>query len=545
MDKRISSGGIWESLLIGMILLGFAANFSSHMYQALCEGTFNPIKSRQHLVPLKQVDGSSVHRYVWPPNESEREKNIPIGKEDFFEPLKELDIQANPHEPFVTIYYKTMPPNVAIIPLMVSICFALVHGVYLYGLASTTYFGAHPSRRDSLEYMGVMYLSICYVIGFLYLISALKITIFNFDAQVNIKDIEKYAFLSFYFMWFLIDSYKFKNSDSSYERSHHDFWRKADGIIFIIMALILFLPDIEKSGKTIFKTDIITIKDLAVFVTLLIWLYMKTARRSKIKDGKNYVKNYEEYLDSIDVLGKDKLSSGIISIIQKKAKSKINILDFGCGDGKRLEEFIEMADIDKTQLDISGYDIRMKWKRSWDKRFDSAHWLKRNPTKYSDYDIVHASNVLYQRKTRKRLIKKFSNSSRKGNILAVRGYEPGTLFYRVGVSAHLHNNYAWETLVKEEASRWGLKCLGSARISQVYKFEESANYDNDRIQIASKMISTIVQDTRVWANVEHILQQYVASRNSDCGGSLWSICKDDDLPGYIPAHEKYILFCKE
>ncbi len=503
---HMSTARIARWFLVLFVLVAFSANFSSNMYKAFSHGDYNPTELRDGNIILESVDPTKpgIVSYHYP---DQKDSEITaIDKDDqrdlnkFLKIFTEFTIRANitpeavRDTPFVNIAYKAKTPDLDVYLLIIGLFIALIHGIYLFCLASFMYLDRPQNVPEKTYFIGILVLCICYCIGFL-LLSGLRFQLYwpNINNFVlNNATLENLVFIIFYAVWFLIDYRRAnpKNWRNSYNNEeHHKFWYRVDAFMASVLIVFTFFVHID------FKW--FTIKDVVVFLTLIFWGYRFLREVGELSKSDDYIANYLDYLKACEINGKIEPPNSLVVDLIASMPDPICILDYGAGNGKRLKEFVDVA-LPGRRIKIFGCDMRPEWGTEWENMMSeySGKWLGEPPRKeaFDKYHIIHASNVTYSKKARKTIINKFKKSKNEYKLLVIRGYQIKSIFYYVGVSANLFENYLWQKLVIEEAKKAGLSCISCAEIPQVLNLEKIEGSSADvKIGRVGKMIEKIVQ----------------------------------------------------
>jgi hypothetical protein len=186
-------------------------------------------------------------------------------------------------------------------------------------------------------------------------------------------------------------------------------------------------------------------KNFIIVTCIFLWFFLQYFK-SRI-DKRGYHETYLQYLSrnlpGRPIFAKRDNYFDNINLI-KDYLSKINnatIIDFGCGDGKRLIELLELLGIEpRTDLKIIGYDSNKKWECFFNEKLANySNIFFSNKKKLEEYrrgiqfNIIFSSHTLYYRGAEQGLIKIIKTCS-PGTPVIIRGASPNSFFYAVSTA---------------------------------------------------------------------------------------------------------------
>jgi hypothetical protein len=264
------------------------------------------------------------------------------------------------------------------------------------------------------------------------------------------------ALLALYYLAWLLRDY-FKREDIPVEeRVPNMFWLSVEGISLLILLLRIadlsrgFLPP---SAAAYSETFVLAL-------SLSLWKVLQWQEGWFLKE--TFRGTYQDYLKEIP--------NPVVFEPSKFANASINpsnikrVLDFGCGDGRRLKENLQWLGLTQLPgLAIHGFDTNNTWKEEFLDNFSgtSAEFIssRRRLRQNVHYDLVVVSHCLYDVKAMQDLIAFLKNCD-SGTKVLVRGTSPTSFFYlvsRVQASRLLGRSqasYSWDqwalpTVIKE------------------------------------------------------------------------------------------------
>lgn len=294
--------------------------------------------------------------------------------------------------------------------------------------------------------------------------------LFRHESLCKVVSLSVFAFL--YFLWLIRDYLVFKKTPCS----DTAFWMGAElfSIICLVLSIIFEyngIPEVINNSFFIFLLS----QNGPVFICALLFLGINSLSRLERKE-RTYVHLYGEYLRHNDLPG-------------KKGKMKINldypidrIVDFGCGNGKRLEENLSFLDglPNKMNLEVIGYDRREYFSGEFcsnvtNKIFKSVGFVSDvDDISLDKNNLVIISHVLYEPAT-VRKVTTFLSKCPKGTLVFFRGASPNSFFVSTSFACSNALNrknkcHLWYSVWLEQITRnIGLELMDTMKVHQNYK----------------------------------------------------------------------------
>jgi SAM-dependent methyltransferase len=240
-----------------------------------------------------------------------------------------------------------------------------------------------------------------------------------------------------YLLWWRHDTKRHRELGDTWKRSQNVTWIRIDAVFFLIL-LGFFVHDIYKYPDIGSESKIA--KDVLVFTCLGLFTVFRYG--SQALDNEYYHRTYKSFLEKLPKGSLAWRTPGINGTISERiGKSGLQILDFGCANGKRGLELLSLLGVPKNAVSLYwGVDRNDVWRESFDaqfkafpgeQRFLTPDELDRDNSRRT-FDLVIMSHVFYgserfTRFTRNGLASMLAD----GGVIAVRGYAPSSAFWSV------------------------------------------------------------------------------------------------------------------
>ncbi|MCX6830073.1 MAG: hypothetical protein NT002_12460 [candidate division Zixibacteria bacterium] len=400
------------------------------------------------------------------------------------------DLRDKKFQMWINLSYQSL--NVNRYRQKIATILVVIHGLYL--LIVVYQFGlSKPFRKEYRFTFGILLaLCVCYMFG-------ITRILVNNGSVSFIEIAETILFLVVYVCWLIYDYSSKKSSLNGY----HNYWMFFDFCAIFILVLSFYHPIEIPFIRDIYGIyENIHAKDIAVATAVIGWFIIFTVK--KIGYRKHYPKHYQNYLDCTELDGVPLAKIDQVADVFKN-KKELKILDFGCGNGRRIREFLIFADMKDVRIEM--HDAAKRWKQFYVMRERSelvklaeAKWTKFFFWNIRKYDIVYASNVLYTNHLRKKVLSSFSEKGFYGKlgsviiwilrripfkwipilrikwkpaespILVIRSYASNSFFFNLDFRLERESAYNWINHMNEELEKYRLEEVTNVKIPQITKW---------------------------------------------------------------------------
>lgn len=280
-----------------------------------------------------------------------------------------------------------------------------------------------------------------------------------------------WLFFFLYLAWFLRDCFEWNESHNYKRRWQIIFWWAAE---MLSLGILLGRISIEKSWYNMDnRISWLFDKNYAIGISLFLWLILAGFERLW-KQG-SYKNIYTLYIDRNMILDETKIELPPISWNRVST-----ILDYGCGDGKRLLQNIKWLNFQNSgksndQITIVGYDRDESWASIFNQNISNAGFKSSFVTDESNlvnykFDFINLTHILYEPKTVKqiaRFLKQVSSSN--GVYVIVRGAAPQSFFTIVSMANSLRlfsptKSHLWYFALDNIVHKNNLKRVDASKI---------------------------------------------------------------------------------
>lgn len=346
-----------------------------------------------------------------------------------------------------------------------TIFYTLVHLSYLYIVFSILIFTCPPEKLywQRLVIPSILFFAyfaqflpilILYIDGEPFLFRSISESIpiaFRKYILINGVLFSYILFITIYIYWFIRDIIEYQYTYLPRRRNEIKFWFFAE-VISIIVLIIGFL---QVSGVIIVLSYWFN-KDNVILLSLIVWFLVNNLIKDWLRGTYNII--YKDYLQKNQISGTIYNST----ICLKNWENVKTILDYGCANGKRLKETLNILGIKGNQTDkqIIGFDRDGQWQLEFEETFTSLRKFIHREDKISPSVInaIFLSHMLYEFKTTKK-VKKFLKKCEPGTYVIIRGMSPNSFFNPISMAYSMRifdptRSYLWypfnlEFLVKK------------------------------------------------------------------------------------------------
>lgn len=319
---------------------------------------------------------------------------------------------------------------------------------------------------------------------FSYLFYALQITAaFSmnhsfYSLEIHFKVISLSLFCLLYLLWLLRDIFEYIEN----KKALSIIWMIGDvfSIFLLCCGLYFQVYQIEIDNTLV---DFMTSINGPILICLLIYMFYRTISNNFI-DEESYRFVYDKYLSNNKIENPPSITIPI-------PEGEMKILDFGCGDGRRLLENLSWINnlSDDKLLTIWGYDKRKCFKDVFEDKFENSGKKVSFISNLDDFnaielDMIILSHVLYEQ-TVVEEVSAFLQTCKKGVIVYFRGASPNSFFVSTSFAGSNALNlfsrkknkcHLWYSIWLEDITREvGLEHLDS--IGYPYKYIVKQNYN--------------------------------------------------------------------
>ena len=376
------------------------------------------------------------------------------------------------------LFHQAALPTHPLIWLVIPAMFAFTNLAYLYDMSQNVVFRRSLFDQDCHAYVLVTLMCVVYI-GF---------AVAKYENMPSIRIGIYIVFIALYVFWIARDIWLVSNTEG-WERIQHEqnfrFWIGWEVVVLVILVLALAFqlesfdkifasllgwidrtPAIRSEGWVQVIFDLIeytatqvSAKDLAVALCLFAGACQKY-RQSGVRrrySAENIVPVYEQYIEANKVIGyrvNGRLKNEETErIILDRLQGRIQVLDFGCGNGARL---VELKDLllklsQKYQRDLFfdapiGVDAVDLWKSRFARTIKAGfscdegkiifgrNFREKNVRdQLGKVNLVHISNTLYEPEPTAEVVEllKFVPDNA---VVVVRGLSPSSYIYPLSLA---------------------------------------------------------------------------------------------------------------
>lgn len=364
---------------------------------------------------------------------------------------------------FIIIAYCNMFANIAVTTLSIKDISSHIFLAVLFTAVSITYIlivfreSIIEKSVDEMFFESLIppiILSIAYIFYYFQIEAHMSIDIGTSNNEFIFKICSLTSFIIYYIFSLLRAIYNLKL------KSKRESIASIIGNIFSLVIITIAIYD--KNNDNIFLSQ-----NGAILISLIVYFIIKIC---DLMDADAYKNIYANYLLNNHVKETSPLNIGI------RENTDITILDYGCGNGKRLSENLGLIkNIDRNHTKIVGYDKRSTFKNGF---IDTLKTLGFSSTFTSDiaqlpikdFDIIIFSHVIYEQRTVSDIIA-FLNKCEPGTKIFIRGASPNSFFvtssfaastaYFIGSTNRSH--FWYSTWLREIALKSRLKRLDGTK----------------------------------------------------------------------------------
>jgi hypothetical protein len=230
------------------------------------------------------------------------------------------------------------------------------------------------------------------------------------------------------------------------------------------------------------------------------YLYTKKSNKNKqihliakgggiMSDNKTYIdicKAYRAYCSlprgiTREEIIYDAISESVKKAINQNPTSRLQVLDFACGDGERTIQTLRWF-MPEWYWDflIFGYDKNQDWMKHWQGNMvvhnHSSTWKKKAPTTFEG--IIHFSHAVYIPEARKQVFDIFKNSPN-CPMLIIRAMSPDCVITEVTKAWDIKGVYNWQDVVMDWVRKNDYRCFEQdVEIGLIVPGSDLANFAN-------------------------------------------------------------------
>ena len=295
--------------------------------------------------------------------------------------------------------------------------------------------------------------------------TTLNISIGYLEQVFKIISLSLFSIL--YILWFFRDIFEYKEE----KRPISFFWIAGEGVSLILLTIGIYNEIIGKSTYSFW-----TSQNGPIVICLCIYLFYRVSDEL-FHDQERYKDLYDNYLKYNIVETPPAVDLNISN------HDSLNILDFGCGDGRRLIENLSwIKDLDKTKITVIGCDRRKCFKSKFTDNLDKAkiensfisNIEKVNP---KDFDIIILSHILYEQSVSD-IVLSFLKKCKQNTLIYFRGASPNSFF--VSTSFAGSNTIGIFTRKKNRSHLWYSIWLENikddSKLIRLNKIQNKADY---------------------------------------------------------------------
>lgn len=251
--------------------------------------------------------------------------------------------------------------------------------------------------------------------------------------------------------WWAWSSYSELSSQSGTRRNVAYVWIIADALMSLLFGLGVssaLIAPADHSGQglslLVDAATHVTLKDSILAIGVLAWCIAKGL--AKFYSREEYRNHFDDYVClHMDSVWKGDMV-GLRNYVQEVSSSRtLRVLDYECGQGARLGEFLDAAVTPGMACDVVGFDDDAGWSTRFERRFkdrrkdrplESAKFVRSLSSEdLAAIDILHVSHVLYDRR-RAEGVARVVQGLREGTLVVVRGLSSDSLLF----STHIQNS---------------------------------------------------------------------------------------------------------
>ncbi len=293
--------------------------------------------------------------------------------------------------------------------------FSILHVFYLYVVLSMQILKKPVENLYYQQFIIPVLLILAYAFYAFQIYSHMAIN-FTFNELENLfKTLSLTFFCSLYILWFIRDIKKNKGPDK--------IWIGLDIISIVLLLITIFT---NKRGFWFSQ-------NAPIFICLGVWVFFKLFEFLQYE--KVYKNSYDEYLLYNRVIPSD-------NKININIENELSIFDFGCGNGSRLIENLNLIkNIESHNISITGYDILENFKGKFIENINNHISCKSAPRFYFDnipninkFNLIFLSHVLYDHSALSKSIDVLKKC-KKNTLIIIRGVGPNSFFTTASFSS--------------------------------------------------------------------------------------------------------------
>ena len=393
----------------------------------------------------------------------------------------------------------------------IAIGLTMVHVCYLYIVLNLLVFQNPIEKLYKQQLVYPVLLIVAY--SFYALQVALHYSIdpdlFKYESLCKVISLSIFAFL--YFLWLIRDYLVFKKTPCS----DTAFWMGAESfsIICLVLSIVFEYNGVPEAFDNPFLLFLLS-QNGPVFICALLFLGINFLSRLERRE-RTYVHLYGEYLRYNYLPG-------------RKGKIKFDfpidrIVDFGCGNGKRLEENLSFLDRipNKKDIEVVGYDRREYFSGEFcsnvtNKTFKSVDFVSdMDDIRLDKNSLVIISHVLYEPATVSK-VTRFLSRCPKGTFVLFRGASPNSFFVSTSFACSNAINrknkcHLWYSVwLGQITGNIGMETVGAMKVRQNYELSNggiTAAYQLINLLysvIFAKRLDDYFEQLRIYSNQDFV-----------------------------------------
>lgn len=336
---------------------------------------------------------------------------------------------------------------------------------------------------------------------FSYIFYAFQITA-EFSIDSNFSDLEKTfkyislcLFLLLYLLWFLRDIFEYAENKKTLSM----IWIFGDFFSIVCLTLGVFFEFFNIKFDSFIITNLTSLNG-PIFICLMIYVFFKIVSGHFINE-ESYKYIYDKYLSYNKILNEPILNIPF-------PDDTINILDFGCGDGRRLLENLSWIKNlpNEDKINIYGYDKRKCFKSPFEDKLEDSYKNSKfisnlkeiNP---NDLQLIILSHVLYEQAIVEE-VSAFLKKCKKDTIVYFRGASPNSFFVSTSFagsnsinvfSRKKNRSHLWYSIWLEDIIKYvGLSHLIQDEKEMVFIVKQNYNiHSKEGIENASELLKRL------------------------------------------------------